>query len=66
MILGLFIALLIWFVWALVAYLRTPKEDVEKRNTRRILLIIPAGVLILLLAAIIGLTILFAIAITHM
>lgn len=58
--------LITWFIWALVSYCRTPKEDVEKRNTRRLLWIIPAGVLTLLLAAFIGLVILFAIAITHM
>ncbi len=60
------IAFIVWFVWALVAYLRTPREDVETRNTRRILFIIPAGVLVIFVLAIITLTILLSIAITHM
>ncbi len=60
------IAFIVWLIWAIVAYRRTPREDTEKRNSRRLLIIIPAFMLGMMVLVIGGLCILFAIAIRHM
>ncbi len=60
------IAALIWFVVALILFLRTPKEDTEKRRTRLILVLIPAVILALTVLVILVLTALFTMAIVYM
>ncbi len=60
------VALLALSIWGFVSYRRTPKEQVEKRNTRLLLAIVPAAILGLMLVAGICLTALFVMALTHM
>lgn len=59
-------AMLLWFLIALVLYLRTPKEHVQTRKTRRTLLLIPGIILLVMLVSIAALAIQLALAIKHM
>lgn len=59
-------AVFIWFIVALILFLTTPKEDVEKRRTRKTIMIIPAIICGVMLVAVAALAVLFSLAITHM
>lgn len=66
LIFGIPLLALIWFGVSLTLFLRTPKENLERRKTRRILVICSGAVLCVTLGALLALMLLFAMAIRHM
>lgn len=59
-------AALIWFIVALILFLRTPEEDREKRRTRLTLVLIPAVILALTVLAVLFLAGMFTMSIVFM
>lgn len=59
-------AALVWFIVALVLFLRTPKEDGEKRKSRLTLVLIPAVILALTVLVILFLAGMFTMSIVFM
>lgn len=59
-------AALVWFIVALVLFLRTPKENEERRKSRLTLLLVPAVILALTVLGILFLAGMFTMSIVFM
>lgn len=59
-------AALVWFVAALILFLRTPRENEEKRKSRLTLVLIPAVILALTVLVILFLAGMFTMSIVFM
>lgn len=69
-VLGLFfgipLAAIIFFIVSLCAFLKTPKNDIERRRIKKRRLIISSVIAALFVIAVIALTVFFAMAMAHM
>lgn len=63
---GLPLAAIIFFVISLCAFLKTPEDDIERRNSRKLRLIISSVIAALFVTAIIVLMVFFSMAMAHM
>ena len=59
-------ASLVWFTVSQILFLKTPKENYEIKKTRKTLLTVASVVFGIMIGTLLVLSILFALAITHM